>query len=86
LSRNRLASLEGLAVLQSLVDLDVSFNNLQSVEAQHLPPSLQLLNFGSNCIQQLSSFASLAHASHLTSLRVAGGTPFSPNMSHYPQL
>lgn len=81
-SRNRLASLEGLAALQSLVELDVSFNSLQSVEARHLPPHLQVLNVGSNCIQHLQCFASLAHASNLTTLRIAG-RPLPPLLSRH---
>jgi Leucine-rich repeat (LRR) protein len=75
ISRNRLSSLEGLAALRSLLEVDVSFNSLQSVEAQQLPPRLQVLNVGSNCIQQLHGVASLAHASHLTALRIAGAAP-----------
>jgi Leucine-rich repeat (LRR) protein len=74
LSRNRLSSLEGLAVLHSLLEVDVSFNSLQSLVVTQLPPCLQVLNVGSNCIQQLSCFASLARASHLTTLRIAGST------------
>ncbi len=72
LSRNRLASLEGLAVLSSLAEVDVSFNSLHRVQAQHLPPRLRALNVGSNCIQQLSHLESLAQASSLAVLRIAG--------------
>jgi Leucine-rich repeat (LRR) protein len=85
-SRNRLASLEGLAALQSLVELDVSFNSLQSVEARHLPPHLQVLNVGSNCIQHLQCFASLAHASNLTTLRIAGRPLPPPSFPPPPSL
>jgi hypothetical protein len=72
LSRNRLTSLEGLAVLHALAEVDASFNGLHSVQAQHLPPRLRVLNVGGNCIQQLSHLESLARASSLTSLRIAG--------------
>jgi len=75
LSRNRLTSLEGLAVLHALAEVDASFNGLHSVQAQHLPPRLRVLNVGGNCIQQLSHLESLARASSLTSLRIAGMHP-----------